>query len=118
MGYRGSYVALIKDGEVLNEKINNDDPAELGVEEISIPGIERILSAGYDPGNESIIEVNGRNESINWRGMNIVILANNLEVIRSFPVDTSQTDIVFPGVYKAEPIDPVADASGLTAAPN
>ena len=111
LGYGGSYVALVRNGDILNEKINNYGPAELRAEDVNIPGIDHILSAGFAHGQKSIIKINGKNKSRNLSGMNIVILASNLKVIRSFHVETFRTDVVFPGIYKAEPIDTDANTS-------
>lgn len=72
LGYAGSYIAIINDGVLINEIIDNKKMVTLTT---SIDDYHIIIaSAGYYVGNLSIIEVNGVSLSPNKGGFNIVIV--------------------------------------------
>ncbi|MBV1920620.1 MAG: hypothetical protein KUG73_08045 [Pseudomonadales bacterium] len=70
LSYRDSYVALIVDGELIEEKLRSDSYVELGYENGKHD--IKFFSAGYHTGDASKIEVNGVDLSPNSRGVNIV----------------------------------------------
>lgn len=69
--YRGSYLAVVNNGEVQCEETSTDMityNGKIGEIEISL------TSAGYESGNIASVEINGEEYAVNARGINLVLL--------------------------------------------
>ena len=92
--YRGSYLAIIHNGGLVYEKVDNDKaievhfPKDVLFEGNPLPVDLDLVSAGSAFGNASIIKVNGEERSKNRRGFNIVIFNDQGQILNSFVVDT------------------------------
>jgi len=70
--YRGSYIAVINDGVLKHEILDNNQKVELTT---SVGNYQiNMTSAGLFFGNQSLIEINGTSLSPDQRGFNIVIV--------------------------------------------
>ncbi|CAM3776357.1 O-antigen ligase family protein [Marinicrinis lubricantis] len=95
--YRGSYAAVITDGYVLKDEVQNSTAVEWNAE--NAPELTqifggkafRILSAGNPHGNDSSIQLDGVEYSKNGRGVNMVIFDKQMNLIGSFHFDTFQS---------------------------
>lgn len=68
--YQSSYIAVIKDGEVLKEEISKEMlSCQMQIGELLVD----MTSAGYEKGNRASIKINDTEYAINQRGLNIVI---------------------------------------------
>ena len=82
------YTAIICKGEVIHENLSDED--EISECTLSIDGLDiSVKSKPFRSGNESSIVINGKDYSVNDRGLNIVIfdLSNNI-LIDSVSFDT------------------------------
>ncbi len=93
MNYSDSYIAIIDQGEVYIERQSNRKISykatidDCGEDDISIS----ILSSGYRTQTDSEIKVNGTDYSLNNRGINIVLIdAETQVVVMSKSIDTYQ----------------------------
>ncbi len=100
LAYRGSYVAVVTNGKVIYEKINNKDSIEEHSEILNNLGINKLISAGLNFGNTSKIVYHDKDYSLNKRGLNIVIIEKNSHVKR-YSIDTHKTELMAPLLYKA-----------------
>jgi len=98
--YRGSYAAIINNGQIIAEEINNKGPAVINDDILREFGIEEVASAGLPFGNYSKIIIDGENMSPEERGLNIVIVSDNREIER-YNIDTHDTEMLEPLLYKA-----------------
>lgn len=97
--YRGSYVAVVAGGEIIFEGINNEGAITLDSE--NSPELIEILdrrefnikSAGLFYGNQSSINIKGKEYSINDRGINIAVFDNNLNHLYSMNFDTHVSNL-------------------------
>ena len=89
--YRGSMVAVIDNGETVIQNFGQD---EQNCEYHPYENLEiKMISKGFDVGNESSIEINGQEYSKNLRGMNVVVYDKKKnEVISSTVFDTWSID--------------------------
>ena len=86
--YRGSYAAIIIDGKLKIEEIDNNGKVEF---EYRLPKRRiKIVSAGYECGNNSIININNLPLSINERGFNIVVLKSDDNEVKRYSFDTHE----------------------------
>lgn len=98
--YRGSYVALIKNGKIVSEVINNEGDALLShddiPESVKLPENRSftVYSAGLHYGNNSSILVDGVEYSLNMRGINIAVFDTELQYLYSIIFDTHKSDVV------------------------
>ena len=68
--YQSSYIAAIKDGEILTEEISDEKLSyQTEIENISL----EVISAGYNSGNTASIKINNVEYAVNQRGLNIVV---------------------------------------------
>lgn len=117
LGYRESYLALVQNGEVVSEKLQECDP---DIDEIlsysgNLPnGVSfSIESGGYKNGNVASVLIDGEEQAKNTRGINIVVY-NNLtgEVLDSVVFDSykeSERE-----VYKLEYASLINDEDALS----
>lgn len=86
--FRGSYAAIIIDGKLKIEEIDNNGKVEF---EYRLPKRRiKIVSAGYECGNNSIININNLPLSINERGFNIVVLKLDDNEVKRYSFDTDE----------------------------
>lgn len=98
--YRGSYIAVISKGKVIKELLDNEKRVEIKNDgELKNLGINKIISAGLNSGNTSIIRINGENLSLNKRGLNIVLI-NKEDEIYLLNADTFKTNQLDSVIYK------------------
>jgi hypothetical protein len=103
--YRGSYVAVISKGQLIEEFVRND--GEITITPETSPKVSEVLknkpftitSAGLPYGNRSSIDVDGQEFSRNERGINIAVFNENGDYLYSFSFDTHKSDV---RVYKTE----------------
>jgi len=102
--YRDSYLALIADNKILVERMSSDSAVEISLETKNLfknsliqKKIE-IWSAGLRHGSTSSIKVDGENFSPNLRGMNIVVLDHQFEILEIANYDTFNNSD-FPKIY-------------------
>lgn len=89
-----SYVGVIAQGKMVAEQMDGKKPVEITNE--SHPELSQVLadqefsfySAGHELGNESAIVWQGEDYSRNGRGLNMVVLDKNLQVIERIHYDT------------------------------
>jgi Lipid A core - O-antigen ligase and related enzymes len=101
--FRGSYVAVISKGQLIEEIVRND--GEITITSDTSPKVGEVLknksftvaSAGWSYGNRSSIVVDGQEVSRNERGINIAVFNENGDYMYSISFDTYQSDI---RVYK------------------
>jgi len=91
--FRGSYAVIIKNERILIERINNKGRAKISQKELkNIFGLNKIISlvvsGGKEYGNVSSIRILGKEYSKNLRGLNIVIIDNQGNVLLSLVFDT------------------------------
>jgi tetratricopeptide (TPR) repeat protein len=104
--FRGSYIAVISKGQLIEEIVQND--GEITITQETSPKVGEVLknqsftitSAGLPYGNRSSIIVNGQEFSRNERGINIAVFNENGDYLYSFSFDTHKSDV---RVYKTEP---------------
>lgn len=104
--YRGSYVAVISKGQLVEEIVRND--GEIVITSETSPSVSEVLknksftiiSAGLPYGNLSSIVVDGQEVSKNERGINIAVFNENGDFLYSFSFDTHVSDV---RVYKTGP---------------
>jgi tetratricopeptide (TPR) repeat protein len=104
--YRGSYVAVISKGQLIEEIVRND--GEITITPETSPKVGEVLknksftitSAGLPYGNRSSIVVDGQEFSRNERGINIAVFNENGDYLYSFSFDTHKSDV---RVYKTGP---------------
>src|SRR5690606_26232504 len=98
--FRGSYIAVISEGKVIKELLDNEKRVEIKNDgELKNLGINKIISAGLNSGNTSIIRINGENLSLNKRGLNIVLI-NKEDEIYLLNADTFKTNQLDSVIYK------------------
>lgn len=87
----GSYVAVIYNGEVLAERISNDSDLSL---DLTLPGgyLTHIYNTDLEFGNNSNININGWNYSLNKNGINVVVLDNTSGEVRRYAFDTGNDE--------------------------
>lgn len=100
LAYRGSYVAVINAGNVIYEKVDNKGSVDAQNKSLNNLGINEITSAGFTYGNVSKIIYHGKDYSLNKRGLNLVIVKKD-DSVKQFNIDTFQTDLTSPLLYKA-----------------
>ncbi|NCC71296.1 hypothetical protein EOM09_06975, partial [bacterium] len=94
LGFRGSWVAIIKNEKIIFEKINNSGNAEITLNRDNylngMPISKDIFlhSSGKDHGNQSIIKINDVDYSRKLRGINVVVTDADLNVIDLINFDT------------------------------
>ena len=87
-----AYVAVIAGGNVLYDNISEKDQSISEVFEDSERKI-KISSKPFNVGNQAIIEINGKNWSVNERGINIVVCKHNTtEILDSVCFDTHNSE--------------------------
>ena len=84
--HRGSYIGIIRNGDLEEELIMNDAKAMLS-KKIGKHNIF-MSSAGNKVGNQSIIKVNGVSLSSNQRGINVVVLDTGSDKALIYHYDT------------------------------
>ena len=67
-----SYVAVINNGSVVYEQLGQNEEPIVFDTDIG-PNRLHITSRVYKNGNEAVIDINGKNYSVNERGLNIVV---------------------------------------------
>lgn len=84
--YQSSYIAAIKDGEILTEEISDEKLSyQTEIENISL----EVISAGYNSGNTASIKINNVEYAVNQRGLNIVVYdTEENRVVDSVCIDT------------------------------
>ncbi len=84
--YQSSYIAAIKDGEILQEELSTEMiSCQIQTGEL----MAEMVSAGYEKGNIASIKINGTEYAINQRGLNIVIYDTEENIIvDSLCIDT------------------------------
>ena len=92
--YRGAFVLIIKNGQKLFEKVNNNGDIRISFTEndkldsfLFVKSLS-VYSAGNDFGNSASIIVGDTDYSKSARGFNMVALDANMEVLESINVDT------------------------------
>jgi len=94
LAYRGSYISIIRKGNINLEVVNNESAAILNyasktnLNGFIIPKQLEIHSAGATFGNYSKILINGQEFSPNKRGINLVSLDDQMNVIETKNIDT------------------------------
>ncbi|XID91099.1 O-antigen ligase family protein [Paenibacillaceae bacterium WGS1546] len=97
--YRGSYAAIISDGVVIGEKIDNSSSVTIeqdefqSVSELFIGRELKVFSAGNPYGNRSSILLDGTEYSENLRGINIAVFSKELEPIAKINFDTHRSEV-------------------------
>ena len=87
-----SYVAVINGGKVIFEKLGQNEEPTIYDTNIGQNTVH-ITSRVYRNGNEAVIEINGKNYSVNSRGLNIVVYNKaSKTVIDSVCFDTHVSD--------------------------
>jgi len=84
--FRRSYAAVFENGELVEEQIGKSDSTVVRIERENFV----LQSGGRFAGNKSSIQVNGKEYSLNKRGMNVVILEDS-EVVEMINYDTYQS---------------------------
>lgn len=95
LNFRESYISIIKGDQVMYEAFGRDaESATVKLDTILSFGGEKklieLFSADKNNGNEARIFVEGKNYAVNDRGLNIVSLDENGEVVESTHFDTFQ----------------------------
>jgi len=104
--YRGSYVAVISKGQLIEEFIRNDGEITLTpntspiVSEVLKNKSFTIISAGLLYGDKSSIVVDGQEVSRNERGINIAVFNDNGDYMYTFSFDTHVSDV---RIYRTGP---------------
>lgn len=80
LALRGSYAAVIEDGVVVAEELNNNAAVKLKFNNVTL------ISAGYNAGNNSEIILRSKNYSLNRRGLNVVAFRND-QTLEQFVFD-------------------------------
>jgi len=71
--YRGSYAAIILNGRLVSEKIDNGNRVEI---EYMLPHYKiKVVSAGMNAGNPSFLVLNDFTLPLNRQGFNVIVLA-------------------------------------------
>ena len=82
------YIAVLKDGIVIHEKLNKTDGYDYFIDTIDYINLF-IVSKAYKYGNSASICVNGEEYAVNKRGVNIVVFdMNRQKVVDSVAFDT------------------------------
>lgn len=95
--FRGSYFSVIKNDRILLEEINNHGeahvvlPVDYELESYRLPKALEVRGAGKDFGDISIIAVDNIDLSANGRGLNMVALDRDLNLVESVNVDTHRS---------------------------
>lgn len=95
--FRGSYFSVIKNDRILLEEINNHGevhvvlPVDYELESYRLPKALEVRGAGKDFGNISIIAVDNIDLSTNGRGLNMVALDRDLNLVERVNVDTHRS---------------------------
>ncbi|MEM6698162.1 MAG: interleukin-like EMT inducer domain-containing protein, partial [Bacteroidota bacterium] len=84
--FRRSYAAVFENGKLLEEQIGNSDSSIVRIGQANF----LIESGGRFAGNKSSIQIEGKEYSLNKRGMNIIVLDNG-EVVEVINYDTYQS---------------------------
>jgi len=102
LGFRDSYALILYKDHPVFEKISKASPiikdwtkgSQIEYSEGALSFLESIsiYSAGYDLGNDSYILLNGDSNTKNKRGLNIIVLDDNFEIISTAHFDTYKTD--------------------------
>ena len=88
--YRQSYYAIINEDNVIEDVGNVLLETSGDIRDKSLK--YKVISAGFDVGNESSIIINDKEYSLNMRGLNFVVYDNELQkVIYSCNYDTADT---------------------------
>ena len=94
LSFRGSYISVIANKKIILEKINNTDSVQINMSaNTDIKGLKilkpiSIMSAGCLVGNSSSIKIDNKELSKNRRGLNIVVLDNKFNVLKTVNFDT------------------------------
>ena len=97
LAYRGSYMAILFDGKLIYEELDNENLINKSFQKgsrianIELPFNLSMTSAGNLFGNEVEISVNGKNYEQDKRGLNIAILMEDGSVEESLVVDTFES---------------------------
>lgn len=83
---QGSYAAVITDGKMMVEKIDNS--AKVAFEYTIGSYHANIISSGNHVGNDSIITINGTSLSPNKRGFNVIVLKLDDGSVKQYNYDT------------------------------
>jgi hypothetical protein len=86
--FRGSYVGVFKDGKLVDERIENENVANLKLELPQIPNLISLSSGGNNLGSFSSIKFGSDELSGKLRGFNIAVINENGEVIKTVVFDT------------------------------
>jgi len=91
--FQYAYLAVIEDGNVIYEHTDED---RISFEEMIAGHRISAISAGFEKGNIASIKVNGREFSMDERGLNFVLLDKQTgEIIDSVRVDTFKNNILY-----------------------
>lgn len=95
----GSYIGVISNNQAVNNIVNNEGDITLNettsenLKELFGDQSFTIYSAGENFGNESSININGKEYSLNSNGFNIAVFDSNFHHLGSFSFDTHHSDI-------------------------
>lgn len=103
LGYRGSYAAITANGRVFQEAISSHESVSVSAN-LKDSKIE-VFSAGFRAGNRASIAIDGREFSLNLRGLNLVFISPE-GLVHSAVFDTfeSSTETVLPNTNSIFPI--------------
>ncbi len=104
LAVRGSHVSVIKaGGKAVLTRTDNTAAISIEPAEHGIPGLGTVASAGFSNGDISTIIVNGENVSPNMRGLNIVTLDDEANVIARAYFDTNVSAFRDYGYFRITP---------------
>lgn len=115
LGFRGSYIGIAIDGKMIFEKMDSHNPIEIK-QKLLLDNISEeykkiltqkqvyLYSSGYSEDMRSHIMIDNIDHSENKRGLNIVILNHQLDVLERVNCDTFKTTMIYPKLYMAESI--------------
>lgn len=99
LAYRGSFAAILSGGKVVCQGVNNAGDVKISSDDAKRKGVDRIYSAGLNHGDKSEIVINGKEYSLNKRGINWAVIKEDGHVI-PHNIDAFVTDKAL-GLFKA-----------------
>ena len=98
---RGAHISIIRPGHAPVNESENKGLITMLPEQHNIPHLGIVSSAGFAHGDHSVINVKGINASVNYRGINIVVIDSKGEVVSSKNFDTHTSAYRTQGLFEA-----------------
>ena len=105
LAVRGAHVAVIRPDMPPINVTDNKNPVTLSFQEHKILGLEIVASAGFAMGDNSTINLKGKNVSPNLRGINIAVIDSKGRLVTAKNFDSHIAPYRSQGLYRGRVIE-------------